>query len=119
MTLAMFALTPDVPPRVQGCVTTFLALISVQFVAAAAVPKLAYSTRIDKFMLLSFFIIFCNMIVHSLCYMYRTKQERRTRHMRWRSEIDIEIIKRCNRHCATYDVDRCLTAVLIVCACAV
>jgi hypothetical protein len=64
--LMLFALAPDAAQRLQGSLTIFLALISMQWVIGQTVPKLAYLTRLDKFMVFNFAFAFILMVTHAV-----------------------------------------------------
>eukprot|EP00762_Andalucia_godoyi_P004845 ANDGO_07284.mRNA.1 Cys-loop ligand-gated ion channel len=64
-----FALEVDEADRMMGSITVFLAIISYLFIASQDLPKVAYSTRIDSFMQLSYLTVFACMAVHAVNYL--------------------------------------------------
>eukprot|EP00762_Andalucia_godoyi_P000815 ANDGO_03902.mRNA.1 Cys-loop ligand-gated ion channel len=75
-----FALEVDEADRMMGSITVFLAIISYLFIASQDLPKVAYSTRIDSFMQLSYLTVFACMAVHAVNYLVFYTHEKRDEH---------------------------------------
>jgi hypothetical protein len=81
MGFMVFALEIDEPDRMMGTLSVFLGIVSFLFIASQDLPKVAYSTRIDSFMSLSFSMVFILMLVHSLNYLFFWKLSLREEHL--------------------------------------
>lgn len=57
-----FAIAVDDPNRAVIALTAFLGLVTYLFVLTSDVPKVAYLTRMDKFVSLSFFTVFIDFV---------------------------------------------------------
>jgi hypothetical protein len=75
MSLVFFVLVAEDANRMMGTLTVFLALISFVFVAGGDLPKIPYQTRIDNFFSWSFFIVFFEMLLNAVMYMYRADDD--------------------------------------------
>jgi hypothetical protein len=81
MGFMVFALEIDEADRMMGTLSVFLGIISFLFIASQDLPKVAYQTRIDSFMSLSFSVVFVIMLVHSLNYLVFWKLNLREEHL--------------------------------------
>lgn len=70
----------DTQGRLGSALTICLAVIAFEFVAAQSLPILPYQTRFDKFVFLSFSILFCGTIFHAVNYYIRSVEEKRSSH---------------------------------------
>ena len=68
MNMCIFGLEVDESDRMMGTISIFLALVAYLFVLSGDVPKVAYSTRIDSFMNVSFYFVFFSMAAHCTFY---------------------------------------------------
>eukprot|EP00762_Andalucia_godoyi_P003736 ANDGO_08587.mRNA.1 Cys-loop ligand-gated ion channel len=87
MSILCFALEVDEADRMMGTLTVFLAIISYMFIASQDLPKVAYQTRIDSFMTLSFLTVFSCMFVHACNYLLFYYHEKQDEH----AELDLQI----------------------------
>jgi hypothetical protein len=55
----------------MGTLGVFCGLITYLFVAAGDVPKVPYQTRLDLFMMFSFFVVAACLFLHGLLYFWR------------------------------------------------
>jgi hypothetical protein len=71
MSIWNFSLQVDISDRMMGTLQVFTGLISFLFVASGDTPKLPYQTRLDVFMVFSFFIVGFIMFLHGILYYFR------------------------------------------------
>lgn len=71
MCVFVFALAIDEADRMMGTLQTFAGLVTFLFVASGDTPKVPYQTRLDLFMLFSFFNVAFMLVVHSVLYYWR------------------------------------------------
>jgi len=75
MCLFIYSIEVQETDRMMGTISCFLALVSFTFVAGQSLPKVAYQTRIDKFMDFSFLIIFLVYLTHAAMFPYRPDED--------------------------------------------
>jgi hypothetical protein len=59
----LFLIKADDANRVMGCLTCLLGIITYLFVISSDVPKMAYSTRLDKFVNMSMYFVAGDMVI--------------------------------------------------------
>eukprot|EP00697_Spironema_sp_BW2_P010497 gnl/Spiro4/25782_TR12827_c0_g1_i1.p1 gnl/Spiro4/25782_TR12827_c0_g1~~gnl/Spiro4/25782_TR12827_c0_g1_i1.p1 ORF type:complete len:406 (+),score=60.07 gnl/Spiro4/25782_TR12827_c0_g1_i1:497-1714(+) len=78
MTIFTFALCVEETDRMMGSFASFGSLVAYLFVTGESVPKIAYTTRFDEFMTLSFMVVFFISIYHGFVYILREKEHERS-----------------------------------------
>lgn len=71
MCIWVFALAVDEADRMMGTLQIFAGLITFLFVAGGDTPKVPYQTRLDLFMLWSFFNVAVILFIHGTVYYWR------------------------------------------------
>jgi len=71
MCIWVFALQVDEADRMMGTLQVFAGLITYLFVAAGDTPKVPYQTRLDLFMMYSFFVVAAILFTHGTLYYFR------------------------------------------------
>lgn len=75
MNFFVFSLAVNEPDRQMGTISIFLAMVAYLFVTSSDLPKVATSTRIDKFMTWNFVFIFACMAIHAALYTIRENED--------------------------------------------
>jgi hypothetical protein len=71
MCVYVFALGIDEADRMMGTLSIFAGLVTFLFVASGDTPKVPYQTRLDLFMLWSFFNVAFMLVIHGTLYWWR------------------------------------------------
>lgn len=71
MCVCVFALAVDEADRMMGTLQIFAGLVTFLFVASGDTPKVPYQTRLDLFMMWSFFNVALMLIIHASLYFWR------------------------------------------------
>src|SRR5690606_32506941 len=71
MCFYIFALQIDEADRMMGTLSCFGGIVTYLFVANEDVPKVPYQTRLDVFMMWSFFVVAFCLFAHGTLYFWR------------------------------------------------